>query len=180
MKLLEKFFLPDTYAESVFAVDLEALKKQGISLVLCDIDNTLAAHDDPHPDVRAKAFMEQVLRADMQFLLISNNTKKRVGAFAEKCNAKYYCSSLKPLKHQYKRILKEQNVSSDEVAVIGDQLITDILGGKRMKFYTVLTSPLYEKDIIYTKITRIAERMIYFIFEKQGKLKRGEYYGKIL
>jgi predicted HAD superfamily phosphohydrolase YqeG len=76
--------------------------------------------------------------------------------------------------------LKEYELSSDQVAVIGDQLLTDICGGKRMRIYTVLTSPLYTKDIIYTKITRIVENMIYFVFEKQGKLIKGEYYGEIL
>ncbi len=180
MKLLDKFFLPDTYAESVFSVNLDALKEKGIQLILCDIDNTLVAHDDPHPDSRAKAFMNKVHLAGMDFLLISNNRKKRVSAFAEKCGAKYYYSSLKPLKRQYRRILKEQSVKSSEVAVIGDQLLTDILGGKRMGFYTVLTSPLYTKDIVYTKVNRFAESIIYLIFERQGKLKRGEYYGEIL
>lgn len=178
--MLEKYFLPDTYAENVFAVDLKALKNEGIRLILCDIDNTLAAFDDVCPDERAKSFMKKVEQEGMQFLLISNNTKKRVRAFADRCNAGYYYSSTKPLKYQYKRILKEHHLSKSEVAVIGDQLLTDILGGKRMCFYTILTSPLTTSDIIYTKVTRIAERMIYFIFEKQGKLKRGEYYGKIL
>ena len=180
MNLLEKYFLPDTYAENVFSVDLNALKDKGIKLILCDIDNTLVAHDDPHPDTRAKAFMERVNEAGMDFLLISNNNQKRVSVFADKCGAKYYYSSLKPLKRQYKRILKDTGMKHSEVAVIGDQLLTDILGGKRMKLYTVLTSPLYTKDIFYTKINRMGERLVYLIFEKQGKLKRGEYYGEIL
>lgn len=178
--MLEKFFLPDTYAKSVFSVNLDALKEKGIRLILCDIDNTLVAHDDPHPDQRAKAFMDKVHLSGMELFLISNNRKKRVSAFAEKCGANYYYSSLKPLKRQYQRILREQGYSYSEVAVIGDQLLTDILGGKRMHFYTVLTAPLYTKDIFYTKVNRVAERIIYSIFERQGKLKRGEYYGEIL
>lgn len=180
MKLLEKFFLPDTYAENVFSVDLDALKEKGIQLILCDIDNTLVAHDDPHPDHRARAFIEKVRKAGMECFLISNNRKKRVSGFAEKCGAKYYYSSLKPLKRQYKRILREHGFKIEEVAVIGDQLLTDIFGGKRMKFYTVLTAPLYTKDIFYTKINRLAEKVIYLMFEKQGKIRQGEYYGEIL
>ena len=159
---------------------LQILKNRGIFLILCDIDNTLVAYDDAHPDERAKAFIEKVHQAQMDVVLISNNTKKRVSGFAELCQAEYYYSSLKPLKRQYKRILKEKSLRIDQVAIIGDQLLTDIWGGKRMKFYTVLTSPLYTKDIIYTKITRIAENMIYWIFDRQKKLKRGEYYGEIL
>ena len=180
MDLLERYFLPDSYAKNVFSVDLHALRKRGIELILCDIDNTLVAFDDPHPDEFARKFIAKVHEAGMQVVLISNNTQKRVSGFADQCSAKYYYSSLKPLKRQYRRILKETGLSADEVAVLGDQLLTDICGGKRMHFYTVLTSPLYTKDIIYTKITRIVENMIYFVFEKQGKLRKGEYYGEIL
>ncbi|MBQ7889595.1 MAG: YqeG family HAD IIIA-type phosphatase [Erysipelotrichaceae bacterium] len=178
--LLEKFFLPDTYAENVFHIDLQALKNKGIKLILCDIDNTLVAHDDPHPDHNARAFMKCAEDAGMELFLISNNTQKRVSGFADKCGAKYYYSSLKPLKRQYKRILRDTGFHAGEVAVIGDQLLTDILGGKRMHFYTVLCAPLYTKDIIYTRITRLVENIVYAVLKKQGKLKRGEYYGEIL
>ena len=180
MDLLERYFLPDSYAKNVFSVNLDALKKRGIQLILCDIDNTLVAFDDPHPDEFARRFITKVQESGMDVVLISNNTQKRVSGFADQIGAKYYYSSLKPLKRQYKRILKEYDLSCNQVAVIGDQLLTDICGGKRMKMHTVLTSPLYTKDIIYTKITRIVENMIYFVFEKQGKLSRGEYYGEIL
>ena len=180
MNLLERYFLPDTYAKNVFSVDLEALKQKGIKLILCDVDNTLVAFDDPHPDEFARAFIKKVRDSGLEVFLISNNTQKRVGGFAQKCGADYYYSSLKPLKRQYKRILKDTQLQPCEVAVLGDQLLTDICGGKRMKLYTVLTSPLYTKDIIYTKVTRLVEQIIYTVFEKQGKLKRGEYYGEIL
>ena len=180
MNLLERYFLPDSYAKNVFSVDLSALKARGIQLILWDIDNTLVAYDDPHPDQFAREFIAKVHESGMKVVLISNNTQKRVSAFADKCGAEYYYSSLKPLKRQYRRILKEYDLSFEQVAVIGDQLLTDICGGKRMHIYTVLTSPLYTKDIIYTKITRIVENMIYFVFEKQGKLIKGEYYGEIL
>lgn len=178
--MLKMLFLPDTYAENVFQVNLEALKNKGIKLILCDIDNTLAAYDDPCPDQRAREFIERVVYAGMDVVLISNNTQTRVGAFAKKVNAKYYYSSLKPLKRQYKRILNEFGLQASEAAVIGDQLLTDILGGKRMKLYTVLTDPLVTRDIIYTRVTRIPERLVYWMMKKQGILKKGEYYGEIL
>lgn len=178
--MLEKLFLPDTYAKNVFSVNLDALKERGITLILCDIDNTLVAFDDPHPDEFARKFIQKASLAGIDIVLISNNTRKRVSGFAEQCGAQYYYSSLKPLKRQYKVILQEKKRKISEVAVIGDQLLTDICGGKRMKFYTILTSPLYTRDIIYTRITRLAETMIYLVFEKQKKLIKGEYYGEIL
>ena len=40
-----KLFTPDYYVESYRALDLERLKRHGIRVLVCDIDNTLAAHD---------------------------------------------------------------------------------------------------------------------------------------
>ena len=53
-----KLFTPDYYVESYRALDVERLKQHGIRLLVCDIDNTLAAHDEPLPDDAAKAFVE--------------------------------------------------------------------------------------------------------------------------
>ena len=86
MNLLERYFLPDSYAKNVFSVDLSALKARGIQLILCDIDNTLVAYDDPHPDQFAREFIAKVHESGMKVVLISNNTQKRVSAFADKCN----------------------------------------------------------------------------------------------
>ena len=44
-----KLFTPDYYVESYRAIDLERLKRQGIALLVCDIDNTLVPHDHAEP-----------------------------------------------------------------------------------------------------------------------------------
>ena len=52
-----KLFTPDYYVESYRAVDLDALYKRGIRLLVCDIDNTLVAHDCAKPDNDVRAFI---------------------------------------------------------------------------------------------------------------------------
>jgi len=65
-------------------------------------------------------------------------------------------------------------LKKDEIVVIGDQLLTDILGGNRIGFYTILVVPIVQSDALITKFNRKTERFILNHFYRKGKLKRRE------
>jgi predicted HAD superfamily phosphohydrolase YqeG len=46
------------------------------------------------------------------------------------------------------------------VAVVGDQLFTDVLGGNLAGMYTVLVPPLAQQELGYTRLVRRLERWI--------------------
>ena len=64
--------------------------------------------------------------------------------------------------------------------MLGDQLLTDMLGANRMHFCTILTNPVAKRDLKCTKVNRVFEQMIFSLLEKRGKLKRGNYDDKVL
>ena len=66
-------------------------------------------------------------------------------------------------------------MKAQECAVVGDQLLTDILGGNRMHMTTILTTPLVQRDITWTRLNRLVEQQLYRLLEKKKKLKRGVY-----
>ena len=49
------------------------------------------------------------------------------------------------------------------MAIIGDQLVTDIYAGTRYGIITVLVDPLGEKDLWVTKFNRITKFISYII-----------------
>ena len=167
-----KLFTPDYYVESYRALDLERLKRHGIRVLVCDIDNTLAAHDEPLPDAQAIAFVRRVRDAGIQVVFISNNKRERVERFAGAVDAKCYPFA--------RKMLRDLHYAPHQVAVLGDQLLTDMLGANRMHFYTILTKPLVSRDLNCTKVNRVFEQMVFRVLERQGKIKRGEYDDKIL
>ena len=59
-----------------------------------------------------------------------------------------------------------------------DQIVTDIIGGNRLKATTVLVEPLGKKDLKITSFNRFLEKKIIKRLEKQDKFKKGEYYDK--
>ena len=72
-------------------------------------------------------------------------------------------------------MMKDSGCGKHEIAVLGDQLLTDMLGANRIGFYTILTNPVAKKDLTCTKINRVFENMVYKILKFQGKLVKGEY-----
>lgn len=162
-----QFLKPDLQIHSYMELDADKLIREGISLLICDIDNTLAVHDEALPCAEVCQFVEGIQSAGLKICLISNNRKERVERFGEALGVKAYAFALKPMKHTYRRILKDYQVSSVESVCLGDQLLTDGIGAKRMKMKIILCQPLSEKDIIYTRINRRIERWILKMFEKR-------------
>ena len=175
-----KLFTPDYYVESYRAIDIERLKKRGICLLVCDIDNTLVAHDCANADDDVRAFIQRVRQSGIKVAFVSNNVKERVETFAQEFHAPCYPFAKKPLKRTYRKMVRELGFAPHQIAVLGDQLLTDMLGANRMRFYTILTQPVAKRDLTCTKFNRIFENMIFQRLEKQGKLKRGDYDDKIL
>ena len=111
---------------------------------------------------------------------IARMQKDVVERFAGAVDAKCYPFARKPLKQTYRKMLRELHYAPHQVAVLGDQLLTDMLGANRMHFYTILTKPLVSRDLNCTKVNRVFEQMVFRVLERQGKIKRGEYDDKIL
>jgi len=64
---------------------------------------------------------------------------------------------MKPLKRGFKKAQRELNLNSYEIAVIGDQIFTDVIGANRMRMHSILVDPIMEKDIFITLLKRPIE-----------------------
>ena len=64
----------------------------------------------------------------------------------------------------------------DEIACIGDQLFTDILGANRMGFTSILVNRVAKNEILPTRINRFFEKIVLKRLAKKNILKSGEYY----
>lgn len=172
---MRKIFTPDYYIKSYKNLNIDRLRQQQIKVLVCDIDNTLVAHDEAYPDEHVKAFIQRVKDAGIQVVLVSNNVKERVETFAKELDVKTYPFAKKPLKITYLKMMKDCGCKSKEIAVLGDQLLTDMLGANRVGFYTILTHPVAQKDLTCTKINRVVENMVFGLLKAQGKLQKGEF-----
>ena len=62
-------------------------------------------------------------------LLISNNREKRVRDFAARLHLPFVANACKPLPFRIRQAAKRMNLPVSAIAVVGDQVYTDVLGG---------------------------------------------------
>lgn len=167
MKL--KRYIPTYTYQSIFDIDFLALYENKIRLIFMDIDNTMVPYTSNKPTPDSLQLIESLKEMGFMVVFISNNNKERVSTFCEGLDIPCVHFALKPLKRGFKKGLKlvRKIYQPDEVVVIGDQLMTDIVGGNKMGFTTILVSAILKKsDIFSTRINRKRERRI------MKKLKR--------
>lgn len=170
-------FYPNMYVKNIFNIDYERLKKRGVHCLIFDLDNTIALIDQKKVDNKTKKLFNH-LKKDFQIVIISNNTKKRVEEYASFFNCDYASFAMKPLPFGYFKIKKKYHLQKKDMAMIGDQLVTDIFVGNRMTGYTILVDPLGKKDLKITTLNRYIESKIFRYYEKKAIMKRGSYYVK--
>lgn len=170
-----KIFTPNYYIHHYSALRVPYLLEQDIQVLLCDIDNTLVPHDVATPDEQVLAFLKGMQDAGIRIVFISNNVEERVLTFAQGLDVDCYPFALKPLPKTYRQVLRDVKVDKKHVAVLGDQLMTDILGANLMGLHTILTAPAVERDLSFTKVNRFFENIVFWLLEKRHKLVKGEY-----
>ncbi|MDR1782304.1 MAG: YqeG family HAD IIIA-type phosphatase [Bacilli bacterium] len=169
-------FKPTKYYKSIFDVNFNLLKNEGIKLIACDLDNTLVPHDVALPDKRVIELFRYIKSLGFEVVILSNNKEKRVQLFSDELNIPYYYSARKPLKKAFKRLLHDYHLQASQICLIGDQILTDVYGANGMHIMNILVEPLAHKDIFYTKINRFFEKKVIKSLSKRGLFKVGNYY----
>lgn len=169
-------FIPDMYQKSIYAIDYDKLKEDGIKCILFDLDNTCVPYVDTLPNKRLKSLFEHLKDLDFKIIIFTNSPKKRVEPFKKELEVDCSAMSLKPLKRKFLYIMKTFNFDLSEVVIIGDQIMTDVLGGNRVGIKTILVNPMSNVDRFGTKILRIFEKDKLRKMHKRGILTIGKYY----
>ena len=60
-------------------------------------------------------------------------------------------------------------MKEEEIASVGDQIFTDVIGGNRLKMFSILVEPIAKKDILITRIKRPLENLVIKSYKKSLK-----------
>jgi len=168
-------FIPTIYKKNVLNIDYIKLKKDGIKCILFDLDNTLINVKENFFDKKTEKLLLK-LNKDFKLIIVSNNFKRRVKPFCDIINIDFISFCLKPCTIKLKRKIRKLGFSTDEVCIIGDQLMTDVLVGNKIKIKTILVDPI-ARDLKCTVFNRHLEKQILNKLKKTKTLERGNYYG---
>ena len=152
---------PDYYYKDIFSVDFDRLKDIGIRGIICDIDNTIVPYHKKELIQDVLDWFETMKKEGFKICLLSNGMDKRVEFFSNKLDLPAIGQAVKPRKKAYFNAINILNLHNSQIAVIGDQIFTDVYGGNRIGLKTILVDPMDNKEFILTKFVRKIEKFVY-------------------
>ena len=153
-------FYPKGYFKRVPEISTEYLKENNIKGLILDVDNTLIDYYKNMSEDTMKWANELKQNGIKMCILSNSNKKEKVKEVASKLGLEYSYFGMKPFKRGFKKAKQMLNLENSEIAVIGDQIFTDVIGANRMKMHSILVEPIEEKDIFITLIKRPIENYI--------------------
>ncbi len=143
--------------DALFSVytDLTAdwLTERCIRLLLCDLDYTLAPRSVPCPDDTLRRWIASMGESGVSVTILSNNrSPRRVERFCGDLGIGYVGHAKKPLPCGFRRAAECAGVSADECAVLGDKLLTDVLGANCFGALSLMVEPSGGAVTVWQKV----------------------------
>lgn len=154
---------PHEEAPSLRQVDWRRLWARGIRVLLLDLDNTLCLWRAGEFPRSTAVLLRRLKSQGFKIAVLTNARLPRdspVRSALAELGIPLIERAKKPLPFGFRRALRFLEAEPKEAAVIGDQLFTDVLGGKLVGLYTVLVPPLSPREARRTKVNRALERLL--------------------
>ena len=138
--LLSKWIKPDMKVDKVGAVDKDAIRRLksefGIKGIILDIDETLRSDMKSIPKVNEEWI--NMIKDELKVIVVSNGIDKHVEEFFRLKGIDYIGFAHKPLKANFRKAARKIGLEPEEILVVGDDIFSDIYGGRRNKMKTML------------------------------------------
>ena len=141
-------------------ITAELLKEMNVTCLILDVDNTLCLKKGKIILEGVMEWLDEMQKAGIKLIILSNAKPNRMEGIAKKFALEFVALGLKPLTFGYKRAAKRMGVNIKNCAIVGDQLLTDILGGNLADCKTILVCPVELETSFGFKIKRGIERKL--------------------
>lgn len=169
------YFKPHRYYKNIYEINYKKLKKEGIKCLVFDLDNTLGLISNIKCPEKTRDLIRE-LQKDFCIFICSNNTRSRIVPYMKELGTGGVSWSMKPSRRGLRKIKRDYKFNKSEMVMIGDQIVTDIIAGKRFRIKTILVDPLGSEDLKVTGLNRRIEALIVNKYSKKGVFERGKYY----
>jgi len=119
------------------------LKERGITLLLSDLDYTLAPKSVRRPDDGLKAWISALQAEGITMMIISNNrSPKRVEEYCAELGISYQGHAGKPSPRGLLAAMGKTGIDRTHTAMLGDKLLTDVLAANRAGVLALMVEPM--------------------------------------
>ena len=143
---------------SVLQIQPGLLRQYGIRGLMLDLDNTLTTHDNPVPAEGVLSWIDVMRQAGIALMIVSNNKPHRVQPFAAALGLPFVAEGAKPLPEGFRQAQKRMQLPFSQLAVVGDQIFTDILGANLCGVKSIYVRPIQYEKKGFLKVKRWLER----------------------
>ena len=135
--------IPHRVLDCYTQVTPQMLGNLGIQLLLCDLDYTLAPKSVPRPDKTLRAWLADCQAAGITVMILSSNrSSRRVETFCRDLGISYVGHAGKPRVRGYRAAMERSGIPAEHTAMLGDKLLTDVLGARRSGVLALMVEPL--------------------------------------
>lgn len=163
-----RILTPDIYLEHVTQVTPALLRAYGIRALILDVDNTLTQHNSQELSSEVEEWVKCMRENGIRLMIASNNTAARIAPFSKKIGIAAISNSMKPLPIGYQKARKAWNLPAQEIAVVGDQIYTDITGANLCGMLSIMVRYFQPESNAFFKLKRFLERPVIRRYEKLG------------
>ena len=150
---------PDRVFDGYEQIEGQELARRGIRLLLCDLDYTLAPKSQREPDETVRRWIGQMRQAGVEVMILSNNrSPARVEQFCRELGITYEGDAKKPRTVGFRRAMARCGVTPKETAMLGDKLLTDMLGANRSGILALMVEPRGGAKGAWNKVLHALQR----------------------
>lgn len=153
-------FVPDLVVSSVREIPLDRLEQAGIRGFLFDLDNTLMAHYGQVIEPDVLEWLAAARARGFKLAMVTNASRQRAMPVAGDLNMPCIYRARKPLRRGVRAGVQALGLRPEEVAMVGDQLFTDVWAGRRAGTYTIWVRPQNPREPITTGFKRPLEWLV--------------------
>jgi HAD superfamily phosphatase (TIGR01668 family) len=163
-----EIFYPSLTVDSIRDITVELLDRHKIKGLILDIDNTLVPNNVADADENAVQWIEGMKAAEFKLCIVSNASRKRVIRFNDRVKLYAVHRATKPGTGAFEKAARMMDFKNKNIAVVGDQIFTDIFGGNRVGMFTILVKPIDKHEGRLIKLKRILEKKILKSYAKKA------------
>ena len=145
--------IPSRLFEDYREVTPAYLRQAGVTLLLSDLDFTLAPKSVRRPDPALRAWIGEMKAAGVQVMIVSNNRSgARVTEFCADLGIPFQGHAGKPSTRGLEAAMARAGADRARTAMLGDKLLTDMLAAIRAGVLALMVEPLGGAVTLWQKV----------------------------
>lgn len=161
---------PDQQLDSAAQLQSEALRARGIRGIIFDLDSTVGPWGFTRPPPELPGFLDRLEHQGFSLAFLSNHSGRGREGLRESLGGRpLIFGAGKPRPASFLRLLELMGLPAAQVAMVGDQLFTDIWGAKHLGLWAILVPslaparepwPMRPRRLLERVVLRLLDRML--------------------